>query len=94
MPHNPFKLAFPSATLPPQLGGLRCVVLFSIQKPDEPNISFGFCIDEKGRFHQEVPFVTNDIRGAKPIVLVEDPNAVAPQVGGGSGLVGPGGQRL
>lgn len=88
-----FKLAFPTATLPPQLGGGRCVILFSMSKPDEPQYSFGFCIDEKGRLHQQVPFVTEDIRRAKLMVLVEDPNARAPQVGG-SGLVGPGGMPL
>lgn len=88
-----FKLAFPSAKLPPQYGGKRCVVLFSAQKRGEQNISYAWCIDEDGRVHAEVPFVTDDIRKAKPMVLVEDPNARAPQVGS-SGLVGPNGQRL
>lgn len=91
---RPFKAAFPSVTLPENYGGRRAAVIFGVSHKDQMNICLCTCIDENGTPHFNVPFSRQELMTAKPMVLVEDPNAQAPRVGGDSGLVGPQGQRL
>jgi hypothetical protein len=90
----PFKVAFPSVILPERFGGRRAAVIFGVSHKDQMNVALCTCIDENGTPHFNVPFTRQELMGSRPMVLVEDPNARAPTVGGGAGLVGPQGQKL
>jgi hypothetical protein len=89
-----FKIAFPSVTLPERYGGKRAAVIFGASHRNDMNTVLATCIDENGTPHFNVPFTRGELMGAKPMVLVEDPDARAPVAGTGSGLVGPQGQPL
>ena len=91
---DPFKIAFPAITLPERFGGRRAALIFAVADRLQPHFCLGTCIDDQGPPHMNVPLTMAEIRAAKPMVLVEDPNGKAPMVGGGSGLVGANGQKL
>lgn len=58
---KPWILAFPIVNLPPSHGGAEAAVIFSLAKPDDPNMAFCTCVDRQNRIYQHVPFLRRAI---------------------------------